>query len=236
MKIPPSKEPVTTPKPTPRNFNRPIRYPIPMAKYTAISGYFANTPPSHSIRCPIGSFHRRFMRISQWASPVKAKLSRGSPLRFLSALRSLESMPVASCDRANSAANFLVSLITQIGQGDSHRPFGGFEAAAVQQNDSVILGQAKCKIERVHILLEILNGVLAYVLACKKLEVNQTIVGVVMWVGGKLDAQTLDSRFGTPVHDLHACLLIKLCSIHHLRKRKQTHHDLLRQRQSRRVV
>src|SRR5689334_24664698 len=44
---------------------------------------------------------------------------------------------------------------------------------------------------------------------------------IVIRVGRKLDTQALNGCFGAPVHDLHAGLLIQLCSIHHLGKREQ---------------
>ena len=49
MKIPVKSDPVTTPRPNPRNFNRPIRYPIPMARQTPISGYFVKSFANHSM-------------------------------------------------------------------------------------------------------------------------------------------------------------------------------------------
>src|SRR2546430_10287309 len=51
--------------------------------------------------------------------------------------------------------------------------------------DSVIVGQTKRQVERMHVLLEVLDGFLPNPLTGKELEVNQTVIGVVQWVGGK---------------------------------------------------
>src|SRR6266566_2386072 len=84
-----------------------------------------------------------------------------SPRRFLRlfgfpvVLRSLEGIPVAARNRANPAPYFFIDLV----------------------------GQTKRQVERMHVLLEVLDGFLPNPLTGKELEVNQTVIGVVQWVG-----------------------------------------------------
>src|SRR2546429_55705 len=117
-----------------------------------------------------------------------------SPRRFLRlfgfpvVLRSLEGIPVAARNRANPAPYFFIDLVVQIREGHAQGPVWRVEAAAIQKHDSVIVGQTKRQVERMHVLLEVLDGFLPNPLTGKELEVNQTVIGVVQWVGGKLNA------------------------------------------------
>src|SRR5207245_5235917 len=103
-------------------------------------------------------------------------------------LRSLEGIPVAARNRANPAPYFFIDLVVQIREGHAQGPVWRVEAAAIQKHDSVIVGQTKRQVERMHVLLEVLDGFLPNPLTGKELEVNQTVIGVVQWVGGKLNA------------------------------------------------
>ena len=100
----------------------------------------------------------------------------------------------------------------------------------------MILGQTEGEVERVDVLLKVFDGVLADILARKELEVDQTVVGVVQCVRSDFEAEAFDHGLGAPVHDLQACLLVQLGSIHHLSKGEQTHHYLLGEREPGRVV
>src|SRR6516225_9622830 len=136
-------------------------------------------------------------------SGIADELSRRRFLRlfgFLDVLRSLEGVPVTARDRANPAPYFFIHFVVQIREGHPKGPIRRVEAAAIQKHDPVILGQAKREVERMHVLLEVLDGVFANVLARKELEVNQAVIGVVQRVGGKLNAQTFDGCLGTPLN------------------------------------
>src|SRR4051795_13558268 len=52
----------------------------------------------------------------------------------------------------------------------------------IQQHDAVILGQSEGEVERVNGLLQVLNGLVADVLACPELEIDQAVIGVVVWI------------------------------------------------------
>ena len=73
------------------------------------------------------------------------------------------------------------------------RPVWRFEAAAVQQHDAVVLGQAESKIERMDVLLQVLDGIFADVLPRPELEVDQAVVGVVERVRRQLQARPSSS-------------------------------------------
>src|SRR3954469_16931294 len=79
--------------------------------------------------------------------------------------RRLVHVPVAAGDQPHTAPDLLVGLIWQIRQGDAKRPVGGFESTAIQQDDPVGLGQAECEIERVDVLLQVLDGIVADILS-----------------------------------------------------------------------
>src|SRR5215510_16464487 len=97
--------------------------------------------------------------------------------RFLdmSGLGRLVCVAVTACNRPNPASDVFVCFVGQIRQGDAQRPVGGLEAAAIEQHDSVILGQSECEIERVYMLLQIFYRFVADVLARPELEVDEAI-------------------------------------------------------------
>ena len=105
------------------------------------------------------------------------------------------------------------------------------EPAAVQQHDAVVLGQPEGQIERMDVLLQIFDRVVADVLARPELEVDQAVVGIEVRIRGELQAEAFDHRLGAPMDDLHAGLLVRLLRIHQLVEREHGHHHLLRQRE-----
>src|SRR5205814_4155874 len=73
---------------------------------------------------------------------------------------------------------FPYTTLFRSGQRNAKRPVGRLEATAVQQHDSVVLGQTEGEIERVDVLLEVFDRVLADVLSRPELEVDQAVVGI----------------------------------------------------------
>src|SRR3954463_10268612 len=76
----------------------------------------------------------------------------------------------------------IIGFVGQVRQGHPHRPLRRLEAPTVQQHDAVILGQPECEVERVNGLLQVLNGLVADVLAGPELEIDQAVIGVVVWI------------------------------------------------------
>src|SRR5579859_2819808 len=97
-------------------------------------------------------------------------------------------MPVTARNGSDSASDFLVHLVGKVGQRDAQRPVGRIEAAAVQQHDPVVLGQAEGEIKRMNVLLQVFDGFFSYVFARPKLKINQAIVSVVVRVRAELQS------------------------------------------------
>src|SRR5437773_6768986 len=83
-------------------------------------------------------------------------------------------------------------MILQVCEGYAHRPIGSGKAAAVEQDDAVVLSQAEHDVERVHVRLHPLDDVLAQVLAGKKLEIDQAVIVVEVLVRSDVDIQSFD--------------------------------------------
>ena len=98
-------------------------------------------------------------------------LARRSPRCFVG-------IPVAARDRPNAAPDVVVGFVGQVCERHAQRPVGSIESAAVQQHDSVVLGQSEGEVERVDVLLQVLDRLLADVLARPELEVDQTVIGI----------------------------------------------------------
>src|SRR5437764_1405144 len=99
----------------------------------------------------------------------------------------LISLPISTCDGANSAADVVIDVVLQVCEGYAHRPIGSSKAATIEQDNPVILGKPKHDVERMHIFLHPLDDVFAEVLASKKLEINQPIVVVEVLVWTDFD-------------------------------------------------
>src|SRR5262245_17416499 len=69
-------------------------------------------------------------------------------------------VPVAARDRADAPPDVVVDVVGKIGEGHAQRPVRGLEAAAVQQHDAVVLGQAEGQVEGVDVALQVLHRVL----------------------------------------------------------------------------
>src|SRR5262245_22397024 len=100
-------------------------------------------------------------------------------LRLGSLLRSFVRVAIAPRDRTDAAADVVVDVVREVGERDAQGPVRRIEAAAVQQHDAVLLGQAEREIQRMDVLLEVLDRFVAEVLAGPELEVDQTVVRVV---------------------------------------------------------
>src|SRR6266496_6806822 len=65
----------------------------------------------------------------------------------------LISLPVSARDGAHRPTDVVVDMILQVCEGYAHRPIGSGKAAAVEQDDTVILGQPEHDVERMHVCL-----------------------------------------------------------------------------------
>src|SRR6266513_1541821 len=101
-------------------------------------------------------------------------------------------VPVATGNQPYATPDLLVSFVGQVCQGHAKRPVRCFEAAAVQKNNSISLGEAEGEIERMDVLLQIFHRFVADILPRPELEVDQAIVGVVTRIWRELEAQGLD--------------------------------------------
>src|SRR6185437_16109607 len=109
--------------------------------------------------------------------------ARSSLARLASApIRRFIGVPIAAGDRSNAAPDVVVNVVRQVCQGHAERPLGGVEAASVQQYDAMGFGQLESEIERVDVLLEVFDGGIADVLARPELEIDQSVVGVVVGI------------------------------------------------------
>ena len=151
-------------------------------------------------------------------------------------MRCLERIPVDARNGAHGPPYVLVGLIRQVGQGHAQRPLRSIEASAIEQHDAVGLRQPKRQVEGVDVLLQIFDRVVPDVFARPELEIDQAVIGVVIWVRLEGELEPLDGRPKPPVDDLLARGLVFLGRVHHLAQREEAHHHLLRQRESRRVV
>src|SRR6266852_7360247 len=111
---------------------------------------------------------------------------------------------VAAGDQPYATPDLLVSLVRQICQGYAKRPVRCFEAAAVQENDSISLGEAEGEIERMDVLLQVFHRFIADILPRPELEVDQAIVGVVTRIWRELKAHGLDQGPDASIDDLLA--------------------------------
>src|SRR5438094_13403 len=79
-------------------------------------------------------------------------------------LLGLVRVPIAARDRADAASDVVVHIVAQVGERDPQGPVGRVEATAVQQHYAVLLGQPEREIERMDVLLQVLDRLLAEVL------------------------------------------------------------------------
>src|SRR6266481_5873341 len=121
----------------------------------------------------------------------------------------LISLPVSARDGAHRPTDVVVDMILQVCEGYAHRPIGSGKAAAVKQDDAVVLGQ---------------------VFAGKKLEIDQAVIVVEVLIRTDFDVQSFDRCLDPLLADADAGFLIGLLFVHQLAEREQCHHDLLRKR------
>src|SRR5213592_2554417 len=99
----------------------------------------------------------------------------------------LISLPVSARDGAHRPTDVVVDMILQVCERYAHRPIGSGKAAAVEQYDSVVLGQPEHNVERVHVRLHPLDDVLAQVLASEKFEIDQAVIVVEVLIRTDID-------------------------------------------------
>ena len=128
--------------------------------------------------------------------------------------------PIAARDGSNPASDVVVDLVGQICQRHAQRPVRRFEAAAVQQHDPVVLGQAEGEIERMDVLLKVLDGILADVLLRPELEIDQAVVCIVERVLADCEAETFKQSPDAPLDDLAARFLVALLAVHQFGQRE----------------
>src|SRR5438552_5857746 len=148
----------------------------------------------------------------------------------------LISLPVSARDSADRPTDVVVDVILQVCEGYAHRPIGSGKAAAVEQDDAVVLGQPEHDVERVHVRLHPLDDVLAQVFAGKKLEIDQAVIVVEVLIRTDFDVQSFDRCVDPLLADADAGFLISLLFVNQLTEREQRHHDLLRKRKPGRVI
>jgi hypothetical protein len=83
---------------------------------------------------------KKAARASHTYTSACDELSGACCFSFSGTFRGLKGSPIATRDRSDSAADFLIRFVRQIGQGHPQRPVRRLEASAVQQYDPVILG------------------------------------------------------------------------------------------------
>ena len=121
-------------------------------------------------------------------------------------LRRLERHHVGTRDRAHRAADVVVDVVVEVRERDPHRPVGRLEAAAVEQDDAVVLREPEHDVERVHVRLHPVDDVLAAVLAQPELEVDQPVIPVEQRVGIDLDPEpSIVARTRLRTISMHAC-------------------------------
>src|SRR4026207_358966 len=168
-------------------------------------------------------------------SPGRGALAFGLPCRRF-CFAGLESLAIAARHRANRAPDVVVDVVVEVGEGHPHRPVRRIEPAAVQEDDAMVLRQPEHDVERMYVVLHPADDVLADVLACPELEVDQAIVPVEELVWSDLDAETLDRGLDALADNADAGLLVMLLIVHQLIEREQRHHDLLRERETCSVI
>src|SRR5207244_6348504 len=87
----------------------------------------------------------------------------------------LISLPVSARDGAHRPADVVVDVILHVCEGYAHRHIGSGKAAAVEQDDAVVLGQPEHDVERVHVRLHPLDDDLAQEFAGNNLEIYQHV-------------------------------------------------------------
>src|SRR5438132_8675642 len=181
----------------------------------------------------LGSYFITASRSNQLAFR-KRRFGRG--WRGTLACSCLISLPVSARDGAHRPTDVVVDVILQVCERYAHRPIGSGKAAAVKQDDAVVLGQPEHDVERVHVRLYPRDDVLAEVLAGKKLEIDQAVIVVEVLIRTDFDVQSFDRCLDPLLADADAGFLIGLLFVHQLAEREQRHHDLLRKRQPGRVI
>src|SRR5436190_11798883 len=122
----------------------------------------------------------------------------------------LISLPVSARDGAYRPTDVVVNVILQVCEGYAHRPIGSGKAAAVKQDDAVVLGQPEHDVERVHVCLYPLDDVLSQVFAGKKLEIDQAVIVVEVLIRTDFDVQSFDRCLDPLLADADAGFLISL--------------------------
>jgi hypothetical protein len=83
----------------------------------------------------------------------------------------------------HTAPDIVVNIVGQVRQGDPQRPVRRLKASAVQQDDAVGFGQPEGEIERMNVLLQIIDRIVADVLARPELEVDEAVIGIKIGIG-----------------------------------------------------
>ena len=104
------------------------------------------------------------------------------------------------------------------------------------QHDRVVLGQPVDEIERVDVLFQPGDHLLADISAKPEFEIDRSVVGGKIRIGLQVEGKALEQGVYARTADRHAGLLIDLVGIHQLAHGKHRHHHLLRQGQPRRVI
>src|SRR3954469_5953983 len=113
--------------------------------------------------------------------------SASGPSCLRCSLRCLVCVSIAASDRSNAPANVLVSFVREISERHAHRPVRRFKSATVQQHDPVCLGQPEGEIERVDILFQVLDSLIADVLPGPELEIDEAVIAVVVRVRAEFE-------------------------------------------------
>src|ERR1700753_4237276 len=115
---------------------------------------------------------------------------------------------VATGGQPYAPPDLLVGFVGEVCERHPKRPVRRFEAAAIQENDSVSLGEAEGEVERMDVLLQVIDRTVADILPRPELEVDQGIIGVEICIWRDFEAHGLDQGMDAPVDDLLAGLLV----------------------------
>src|SRR5689334_19544504 len=96
-----------------------------------------------------------------------------APLLFAS-LGRLVGVPIATRDGPHASSDIVVDIVGEVCQRYAQRPFGRIKAATIEQHDAMRLGQTEREVERMNVLFQIVDGLVANVLPRPELEIDQT--------------------------------------------------------------
>jgi hypothetical protein len=127
-----------------------------------------------------------------------------------------ERLHIAASDGPYGPADVFISVVVEVRERDAAAPVWSLEAAAVPQDDAVVLGRAEDDVEQMHVRLHPGDKLLAEILTDPKLEVELAIVGGIEQAAVDFEAEALQTHLKAAPDDLHAAPLIALLRVQQL--------------------